>query len=179
MKDKLEEVIKHWSKEPRDSAERLVAYYGEPDEYSESQLIWYNTKDDWKRTVLSKEEVPHEFPSHHTDFLEQFIDYKVPIEMYSKLAQYDGSVMVERTRGEISARCGGTSMNFVAINLAHDIISGRKTVEEARNEYTRLYQAHKKGEKPPYTEKFQFELPQGDTRDPDVATISSAAASSG
>ena len=78
-----------------------------------------------------------------TDFLEQFIDYKVPVDMFSKLAEYDGSVIAERTKGELSARCGGTSMNFVAINLAHEIITGRRTVAEARDEYTRLYTAFK------------------------------------
>ncbi|MGB9177916.1 MAG: hypothetical protein WCB68_01620, partial [Pyrinomonadaceae bacterium] len=167
-----EEVVKDWPKEPRESAERLIDEYGEPDEYSESQLIWYDTKDGWKRTVLSREETPHDFPAHHTDFLEQFIDYRVPVEMFSPLAEYDGSVMVERTKGELSARCGGTSMNFVAVNLAHDIITGKRTVEAARKEYARLYQAYNDGEKPPYTEGFQFELSKKDTKDPDIATLS-------
>lgn len=171
MHQTVEAVIRDWPKEPRESAKRLIEYYGRPDEYCESALTWYNTTDGWKRTVLSREEVPHAFPAQHTDFLEQFINYKVPIEMYSSLAAYDGSVIVERTKGEISARCGGTSMNFVAINLAHDIITGSRTVAEARQEYTRLYQAFQKGENPPYTQQFQFPLPQEDTKDPDVPTL--------
>jgi hypothetical protein len=66
-------------------------------------------------------------------------------------------------------------MNFVAINLAHDIVTGKRSVEEAREEYTRLYKAYKDGEKPPYTESFQFDLPKGDTKDRDTATLSRAA----
>jgi hypothetical protein len=151
--------------------EALIEYYGEPHEYSPSQLIWYDTKDGWKRTVLTKEEIPHNFPSPHTDFLEQFIDYRVPLEKYTDLARFDGSVMIERTKGEMSARCGGTSMNFVAINLAHDIIIGKLLVQEAREEYTKLYQAYQKGKKPAYTQQFQFEVPKGETSDPDVATL--------
>ncbi|HEY0378367.1 MAG TPA: hypothetical protein VGC87_15735 [Pyrinomonadaceae bacterium] len=172
MNQSVEEVIKDWPKEPRESAERLVEHYGPPAEYSQSQLIWYATRDGWKRTVLSREDVPHDFPAHHTDFLEQFIDYRVPVEMYSALAEYDGSVIAERTKGELSARCGGTSMNFVAINLAHDIVTGKRTVKAARDEYARLYQAYQDGEKPPYTEGFQFDLPQEDTKDPDTAVLS-------
>ena len=171
MQDTVEAIIKDWPKEPRESARRLLDYYGQPTEFSPSRLIWYNTRDGWKRTVLSREETPHDFPAQHTDFLEQFIDYKVPVEMYSLLAEYDGSVIAERTKGEISARCGGTSMNFVAINLAHDIISGKLSVAEAREEYTRLYQAYKKGEKPPYTQGFQFPLPKDDTKDRDTSTL--------
>lgn len=167
----VERVIAHWPREPRESARRLIEYYGAPHEYSDSQLIWHRTKDGWKRTVLSKEETPHDFPAPHTDFLEQFIDYKVPVEMFSRLAEYDGSVMAERTKGELSARCGGTSMNFVAINLAHDIVTGRRSVKEAREEYTRLYTAFKQGEKPPYTQGFQFDIGREDTKDRDVATV--------
>ncbi|HEX7045235.1 MAG TPA: hypothetical protein VF203_11545 [Burkholderiales bacterium] len=165
----LEEIIEDWPKNPRDSARRLVEYYGPPDEYTASQLVWYHTKDGWKRTVLSKEETRHDFPASHTDYLEQSIDYKVPVPLYSALAQFDGSVVADRTRGELRARCGGTSMNFVAINLANDIVTGRRTVEEARNEYTRLYRAYQQGEKPPYTQAFQFPVPRGGTGDPDTA----------
>jgi hypothetical protein len=171
MEQHLQELIGGWPKEPRESAQRLIEYYGEPHEYSASQLIWYGTSDGWKRTVLSREEAPHHFPSPHTDFLEQCIAYKVPVDMYSALAEYDGSVIVERTKGEMSARCGGTAMNFVAINLAHDIVTGKRSVSEARAEYTRLYQAYKAGKHEPYTQAFQFELPHTDTRDLDVSTI--------
>lgn len=167
MDKAIEQVIKDWRENPRKSAERLLEYYGEPDEYSDSQLIWYDTDDGWKRTVMRNQEIPHEFPAPHTDYLEQFIDYQVPIEMYSKLAEFDGSVIVERTKGEMSARCGGTSMNFVAINLAHDIITETLTVEDARKEYARLYKAFQEGEKPPYTQEFQFDI-QSNTGDPDT-----------
>lgn len=167
----LDKILGSWPQKPKGAAVRLREYYGEPDEYSESQLLWYNTEDGWKRTLLSKEEIPHNFPSQHTDFLEQFIDYKVPVEMFSALAAFDGSVIVERTKGEISARCAGTSMNFAAINLAHDIVTGTKTVTEARKEYTKLYKAFQEGEKPSYTQSFEFELPVDGTRDLDVVTL--------
>jgi hypothetical protein len=91
--------------------------------------------------------------------------------MYSALAKFDGSVVVERTKGEMSARRGGTSMNFVAVNLAHDILTQKRTIEEARSEYTRLDDAYKRGEKPPYTQNSQFELPTDNTQDRDVSTL--------
>jgi hypothetical protein len=174
MNKEVEEIVDGWPKNPQESAKRLIDHYGEPNEYSASQLIWYNTKDGWKRSVLSKEEVPHHFPAPHTDYLEQFIDYRVASKWFSPLAEYDGSVMAERTKGELSARCGGTSMNFVAINLAHDIMTGKMSVKEARDEYTRLYKAHKEGKTTPYAQGFQFELPEGATGDPDVVTLNEA-----
>jgi hypothetical protein len=100
-------------------------------------------------TALSREQVPHDFPAPHKDSLEQLMDYRVPVDLFSKLAEFGGSVMAERTKGELSARCGGTAMNFVAINLAHDIITGKRTVAQARQEYTRLSQAYQRGDRPP------------------------------
>lgn len=91
MNQAIQDIITSWEDEPRESAKRLVEYYGEPDEHSASQLIWHRTSDGWKRTVLVNELIPHEFPARHNDFLEQFIDYKVPVAMYSPLAEYDGS----------------------------------------------------------------------------------------
>jgi len=90
-------------------------------------------------------------------------------DMFTPLAEFDGSLMAERTTGEISARCGGTSMNFVAVNLAHDIVTGKRTVQEARDEYVELYRAYQRGEHPPYTQRFQFDVPHGNTQDTDRA----------
>jgi hypothetical protein len=174
MHHELETILADWPKEPRESADRLIKEYGQPDEFSASRLMWFNTKDGWKRTVLSNEPFEHHFPDTHNDFLTQFIDYRVPVEMFSKLAAYDGSVKCDRTKGEISAMCGGTSMNFVAVNLAHEIVTGKRSVEEARQEYAKLYKAHKNGEHPPYTTDFQFEVPKGGTADPDVKTLGAA-----
>ena len=172
MREDLATLIADWPKEPRASARWLVEYYGDPDEHSASQLIWYGTPDGWKRTVLSREETPHDFPLPHSDYVQQFIDYHVPVEMFSKLAAYDGSVIVERTKGELSARCGGTSMNFVAINLAHDIITRARTVAEARDECARLFASFHLGIEQPYTKSFQFAVARGGTIDRDMSTLS-------
>ncbi|MFA5136720.1 MAG: hypothetical protein WC489_04995 [Patescibacteria group bacterium] len=157
--------------EPKKSAQRLMDYYGTPQEVCTNRLIWYETEDGWKRSILVNEMIPHNFPSPHHDYLEQSINYQVPVNMISQLASYDGSVIVERTKGEISARCGGTSMNFVAINLAHDIITGKLTVMDARDRYTILYKEFKEGKKSSYTQKFQFELEQKNTPDKDIVTL--------
>jgi hypothetical protein len=171
MSQEVANIAESWPTGPKESAQRLLEYYGRPDEFSKTQLIWSNTHDGWKRAVLSSEGTPHEFPKPHSEFLEQFMDYRVPIDMFSPLAEYDGSVIAERTRGEISARCGGTSMNFVAINLAHDIVTRKRTVAEARAEYVHLYDdAYQRGEKPPYTQAFEFELAKSDTVDRDRST---------
>lgn len=72
--------------------------------------------------------------------LEQAIWYRVPPKKFGDLAQYDGSVWAERTKGVMAARCHFENMNYVALNLAHRLIEGQLTVASARSEYEKLFQ---------------------------------------
>src|SRR3954471_18216950 len=69
-----------------------------PDEATDSQLVWHNVGP-WKRIVASKTFYQHNFPAPHSDVVESVIDYHVPVEKFTQLAQFDGSVIVERTAG--------------------------------------------------------------------------------
>ncbi len=80
--------------------------------------------------------------------------------------QYDGSVIAERTKGELSARCDKEEANFLALNLANDIATGKKTVAEARQYYARAVSDLMAGKKDPYVQKLQFS-PQRRTADAD------------
>src|SRR5207237_4224113 len=91
----------------------------------------------WKRIVATRTYYRHEYPKPHIDCIESLIDYQVPVDKYSELAQFDGSVICERTAGEVSARCHDLEANFLAINLMHDIVTGAKTAREAREYYKR------------------------------------------
>ena len=163
----VKQIISKWSATPKKVADETIKKYGNPNEATANMLIWYNNGP-WKKTILFKEEVPHHFPKVHTDLLQQFIDYKTPVDKFDDLAQYDGSVIVERTKGEISARCDKEEMNFLALNLANDIATGKKTVEEARAYYAKAAMAFMKGEKDPYTSGLKFTVANGGTADPDM-----------
>src|SRR2546430_12229 len=166
----VDDVLANWPAHPRDAANKLIAKYGLPDEIAASKLIWFNNGP-WKRTIVFRNEVPHNFPKTHTDFVQQFIDYRVPPDRFDDLASYDGSVIAERTKGEISARCDKEEMNFLALNLANDIVNGTRTVEEARQFYADTAVAAMEGEKPLYTIALQFSRPVIQTADLDISTI--------
>ena len=161
----LTEHVADWPVAAREAAQAITEKYGPPLEMTESMVTW-GPAGPWKRTVVYREEVPHDFPMAHTDVLEQFIDYRVPVELFDDLAEYDGSVIAERTKGELSARCDIEGANFLALNLAHEIVTGEISVEDAREKYLEQVRAMKAGEPAPYTEKLLFE-PQTNTADPD------------
>lgn len=49
--------------------------------------------------------------------------------------------------------------NFIAINLADDVIKGRRSVSEARQQYADLVQAYMRGDRPVYSQGLQFDPP--------------------
>src|SRR6185295_157552 len=149
------EMIQKWPDKPKEVATKVIAKYGEPQVVSEDLLGWHGAGK-WKQMFLYRQEVEHKFPVPHTDFFEQFTEYKVPDGKFEQLAMFDGSVIVDRTNGFLSARCDSEEHNLIAIHLANDIITGAKSVEEARKEYGRLAVLGTMGEKDPYLTEFQF-----------------------
>jgi hypothetical protein len=164
------EIIQDWPETASKAAQAMIDKYGEPAEATPSLLIWYGNGP-WKRTIVYKEEIDHDFPMPHKDVLEQVVDYEVPPDYFDDLAHYDGSVIVERTKGEISARCDKEEANFLALNLAHDIVTGNKSVEEARQAYGEAIMQMMQGNPPEITQRLTFELASADAGDTDESTI--------
>jgi hypothetical protein len=168
--DKVESIINDWSAMSKNQANQTIKQYGPPNEATQSRLIWYNNGP-WKRTIVYRDEIPHDFPQAHTDVIENYINYSVPPEMFSELAKFDGSVIVERTRGEVSSRCDMEAANILALNLMNDIVTGKLSVEEARDKYCEVFSAFMMNRPAPYAEKLQFEISKEEKYDTDVVMI--------
>lgn len=168
--ERVEEILAEWPADPTKVAQKVIDKYDLPDEASASRLIWFNNGP-WKRSVMHREGTPHKFPMEHTDYFKQVIDYGVPPEKYDALGHFDGSVYVDRTKGELAATCHFEAANFLALNLTHDVITDEKSVDEARQAYAKIIARKKEGGSPAYTQGFQFDLPEGDQRDPDETIL--------
>lgn len=166
----VEEVVDEWPDHTRSTAVQLLDKYGPPDEATTERLIWHDNGP-WTRTVLHRDGPNHQFPIPHKDYLEQYIDYQVPPDKFDDLARYDGSVHAHRTRGEMGAVCHTEEANTLALNLAHEVITGERTSEAAREAYARIMAKGKAGGSPAYMEELQFDVPAGDQRDSDVTII--------
>jgi len=161
-------IIASWKATPQEVARTVIAKYGLPQEASAMRLVWHNNGP-WKMTELVNEEIPHSFPKPHPDMLKQTISYRVPPDKFDELAEYDGSVIVERTKGEISARCDKEGANFLALNLADEIVRGKRSVKDARKFYAETAIEMKN---PEYMKGFLFQASragQGDADSPSPA----------
>ncbi|HKQ38972.1 MAG TPA: hypothetical protein VJ063_12915, partial [Verrucomicrobiae bacterium] len=160
-----ESVIANWKSGPQQLARTLISKYGPPQEVTPQRLVWHNNTP-WKRTTVLNQEVAHNFPKPHNDMLEQTVSLRVSGEQVRDITTFNGSLLVDRTRGEISARCDSEEANLAAINLVYEILSHIKTPEEARSDYAETLL---QGKNQDYKTKLLFPLPvanQGLADDP-------------
>src|SRR5215216_2142630 len=169
----VERIIEDWPAAQKNIAEQMIEKYGPPNEATPTKLFWYGNGP-WKRTELTSDVVLHHWPTVHTDFLTQVIDYRVPPEMFHLIAMFDGSILCDRTRGEVAARCDTESANVLGMNMVHEIVTGKRTVEDARKTSVESTVAYNLGRSAPYAERLLFEVPQGGTEDLDKSEISGA-----
>ena len=170
-KDDVMKMMQSWPADSAKAAKGVMAKYGAPDEATASMLVWHNNGV-FKRTVASRTSITHKFPAKHPDSMEQIVDYKVPLDKYDDLAKFDGSVNVNRTKGELSARCDAETHNLLALNLAHDIITGKRSVAGARAFYGRVVKMELATKKlHPYEMRLMFKPMNNMSHDADIQTI--------
>ncbi len=56
--------IRNWPAESREAARRVIEQYGEPDQITDTTLIW-NKRGPWRQIVASKTLFQHNFPAPH------------------------------------------------------------------------------------------------------------------
>jgi hypothetical protein len=166
------QIIEGWPEGSREAAQ-LVIEHGEPDEATESALVWHR-RGHWKRILATKVAYLHNFPMLYMDSVESFIDYRVPIDKFTPLAQFDGSVITERTAGEASARCHDLEANCLALNLMHDLVTGAKNVQQAREYYKKEVLDYRRKLPTPYMLGLRFTPQSSNAGDADVRIISDA-----
>ncbi len=166
--------IAQWPESAREAAQLVVDQYGEPDEITANWVVWHKPGP-WKRIVASRQVHEHNFPAPHLDSVESVIDYRFPDEKARDIYLFDGSVVINRTEGEVSARCHDEQANLLALNLMHDIATGAKSVQQAREYYAHEFLNARRKQPTPYMEKLHFMPTQGSAADPDTRILTDEA----
>ncbi|MDQ3623616.1 MAG: DUF4142 domain-containing protein [Verrucomicrobiota bacterium] len=168
----IDKIIAAWPERPRLGAQQMIAKYGPPQEATAERLIWHRMGQ-FKRITVTKSEDHHDFPLPHMDYMEHTIDYRVPTAKADELTKFDGSATFDKTRGELSARCDLEGHNILTLNIAHDILTGKKDAEEARKVFGQNIADDIAGKYPPYTVALQFE-PETPAADADKPSMPGA-----
>lgn len=166
-----ERLAQDWPEPSRTAAEAMADKYGAPQEQTATLLIWYRNGP-WIRTVVHKVGAEHDFPAKHSDVLEQTLPYKVPLNLFSAVATFNGSVIPDRTRGTLTAYGASEAENVLSLNLARAVVRGELTAEQARDKQVAAAEQMAKGQAPELAAKLILEQQQeGDVSDPDTAMI--------
>ena len=174
----VETIIGDWPDAQKHVARQMLDRYGPPNEATPTKLFWYRNGP-WKRTELTSDAAVHNWPAPHSDFLTQVIDYRVPPEMLQGIAEFDGSILVDRTAGELAARCDSESASVVSLNMVHEIVTGKRTVEDARETLGQNKIGYTLGRDAPYAERLLFDVPQRGTEHLDEPQVAGAIAQQG
>jgi hypothetical protein len=171
--EEVTRVLENWPSPQKNVAEQMIAKYGYPNEATSTKLFWYNNAP-WLRTELTSDHVVHHWPTVHTDFLTQVIKYRVPPDKFDDIAKFDGSILLDRTKGEAAGRCDSESANVLGLNMVHEISTGKRTWEDARRISQESTVAYNLGREAPYAERLLFEVPTEGTEDLDESAVSGA-----
>ena len=150
-----ESAIEKWPQGSRDVARVMIEKYGEPGEFSGDALVW-KENGAWKRSVVYRTARTRLFGPKDTDYLEQTIGYRVPDVKIAELKRFDPRIQADATSGELSARSESEPMNYLALNLAEEIVSEKRTVDDAREVYRKVTEFYQSGKSSPYLNGFMF-----------------------
>jgi hypothetical protein len=152
VRPSADQAIQSWPDTSRAVAQETLSEYGPPDEIAADRLVW-NHRPPWQRVVVYRTAASAR-PGAQEDVLEQTVAYDVPADKIAEIQRADLGVTAD-TSG-LTAVSPSERNNFLSLNLAHDIIIGSQTAEQARASYDRIYDTTVSGKASPYTQSLMF-----------------------
>ncbi|MFI5350123.1 MAG: hypothetical protein ACHQ2Z_11300 [Elusimicrobiota bacterium] len=144
-------LIAAWPEHSRVLAEEIVQEYGTPDVVEPAQLSWTGRRP-WISMVVYRAASASGRPSD----LQQSVSYDVPVGRWRALGAFDRGVEYDPVARELIARGGDESANILALNLADEVIRGRRTAAEAAEFYDKTLSLSLSGKNSPYMRKLRF-----------------------
>ena len=86
----------------------------------------------------------------------QTVRYSVPSEKDKALASFSGELVVSGDHKELTVRGDDESRNYLTINLADDIVQGKRGPAGARLFYANVSELRESGKSSPYLERLLF-----------------------
>lgn len=157
-----EEAIKDWPKETQSQARMLIERYGQPATVDAKELVW-NDNGPWRKTTLRREGFTQTTMGKDRDHLEQVISYQVPSAKVADIKRFDKRLEVNEAANELISRADTESMNYLALNLADDIVKGQRSVQGARVFYQKVKMLERSGKSSPYLDGFIFTMDKAGT----------------
>lgn len=153
-----EEAISDWPFLARRTAHLMIERYGKPYAVGRDALAWRGNGP-WLKTTVHSRALTRRAYRRDVDFLENTIRYDVPRRLRADLARFDPGLSWNAARGELSSRAESEELTFLALNLADEIITGVRGVDEALAVRERILRFSASGKASPYLRGLKFVSP--------------------
>ena len=147
-------VIESWPAVSAAAARAVIARYGVPDEVAPDRLAWIENRP-WRRTVVRRM-APLDADAEDRGVIEQAVDYRLTPRQASALKAFDPRLVYDRGARELGSRSEREAVNFLRLNLANDIVSGRMTPDQARALYAQVLRLEGAGKSSSYLQVLYF-----------------------
>lgn len=147
-----ESIILQWPTYSFRLARYMITKYGQPAISADARLVWIDNGP-WKKTVVYR--VP---PGGGRDDgrLEQSAGYRVLPERLAELKLFDPAVAVDDKAGTLTVLSNAESDNFLAMNLADEVVRGKRSAKDASGFRRQILKLQDAGKSSPYLEKLLF-----------------------
>jgi hypothetical protein len=147
----LKAVTADWPEKARLLAAATIQEYGRPDEVRADELTW-TRRHPWTRIAVYRDAQSVENPN---DLL-QSLSYEVSPRRWRALSAFDRGVAYDPVRKELVARGESEEANLLALNLADEIVEGKRTPAEAAEFYDRTLKLSRSGKSSSYMFRLMF-----------------------
>lgn len=151
-------VIGLWPPESRVLARAMIEKYGAPSRFGDHALYWYDNGP-WKKTVVYRDAATHSLFRRGGDILEQTVAYQVSRDSLDDLRRFDSALSMDPRTDELSVRSESEARNVLTLNLAVEILTRRRTIDDARSFQRRAQRLADAGKDSPYLDGLRFDAP--------------------
>jgi hypothetical protein len=148
-------VIALWPDKSKAAAQALIDKYGPPDMVSEQMLSW-SDREKWKMVGAFRDAVSIKDPAPSEVTIVNKVSYRVPEGKVGALAHFDHALVVDQLRGTLAANGDSEQHNILALNLAVEIVTGKRDVASAKSFLKKTLMESMAGKSSPYLEGLMF-----------------------
>lgn len=150
-----ESIILHWPTYSYRLARMMLSQYGQPVEASDHRITWLDNGP-WKKTVVYRKPPEERALTEDSGRLEQSVAYRVPHDRLGDLGRFDMDIEADTEAGRLTAISDSESENFLSLNLADEVIQGRRSPKSAKDFHRKQLSLRDAGKTSPYLEKLLF-----------------------
>lgn len=156
---KIDKITANWTPESRAAVYYSFKKYGKATFIQEDSITWIPVGP-WKKLVVYSSGDEYDYPSKHKDVIKAVVNYPFKVSDAGKLKSFHPKVFYNSNSKELSVQCVEEAMDFLLVNLVHEIITGAISPEAARKKYAEIFIEYNQGIRSEYTRRLLFSTQQ-------------------